>query len=194
LRYFPNLISAARIAVTPVLLALLMTETLWSQAAALGLFMLVAASDYVDGVVARSYGASSRIGKFLDPLADKVLVLSLLIALAILEPATVPWWAVLIIALRDVAVTGLRTWSKSHRRNVPTLRLAKLKTALQLFFLFLMLLLIVSTKVGGTVEQSGRWMLHSYIPYLLLLTLVGITVYTGWQYFYPREQPARRKR
>jgi CDP-diacylglycerol--glycerol-3-phosphate 3-phosphatidyltransferase len=194
MRYLPNLITAARIALTPVLLALLMTETLWSQAAALGLFMLVAASDYVDGVVARSYGASSRIGKFLDPLADKVLVLSLLIALAILEPATVPWWAVLIIALRDVAVTGLRTWSKSHRRNVPTLRLAKLKTALQLFFLFLMLLLIVSTKVGGTVEQSGRWMLHSYIPYLLLLTLVGITVYTGWQYFYPREQPARRKR
>jgi CDP-diacylglycerol--glycerol-3-phosphate 3-phosphatidyltransferase len=194
MRYLPNLITAARIALTPVLLALLMTETLWSQAAALGLFMLVAASDYVDGVVARSYGASSRVGKFLDPLADKVLVLSLLIALAILEPATVPWWAVLIIALRDVAVTGLRTWSKSHRRNVPTLRLAKLKTALQLFFLFLMLLLIVSTKVGGTVEQSGRWMLHSYIPYLLLLTLVGITVYTGWQYFYPREQPARRKR
>lgn len=194
MRYLPNLITAARIALTPVLLALLMTETLWSQAAALGLFMLVAASDYVDGVVARSYGASSRVGKFLDPLADKVLVLSLLIALAILEPATVPWWAVLIIALRDVAVTGLRTWSKSHGRNVPTLRLAKLKTALQLFFLFLMLLLIVSTKVGGTVEQSGRWMLHSYIPYLLLLTLVGITVYTGWQYFYPREQPARRKR
>ena len=194
MRYLPNLITAARIALTPVLLALLMTETLWSQAAALGLFMLVAASDYVDGVVARSYGASSRIGKFLDPLADKVLVLSLLIALAILEPATVPWWAVLIIALRDVAVTGLRTWSKSHGRNVPTLRLSKLKTALQLFFLFLMLLLIVSTKVGGTVEQSGRWMLHSYIPYLLLLTLVGITVYTGWQYFYPREQPARRKR
>lgn len=195
MRYLPNLLTIARIVLTPVLLALLMTDALWSQASALGLFLLAAFTDYVDGELARNYGAHTRLGQFLDPLADKVLVLSLFVALAILEPATVPWWAVLIIALRDVAVTGLRTWAEAHGRSLRTLPMAKWKTTFQLFFLFAMLLLLVSSKVGGSVGQSGRWMLESYIPYLFLLALVGVTVATGLLYWFEVEEaPAKSKR
>lgn len=195
MRYLPNLLTIARIVLTPVLLALLMTDALWSQASALGLFLLAAFTDYVDGELARNYEVQTRLGQFLDPLADKVLVLSLFVALAILEPATVPWWAVLIIALRDVAVTGLRTWAEAHGRSLRTLPMAKWKTTFQLFFLFAMLLLLVSSKVGGSVGQSGRWMLESYIPYLFLLALVGVTVATGLLYWFEVEEaPAKSKR
>src|SRR5690625_7332268 len=107
MRHLPNAITIARILVTPVLLVLLLSGTLLGQFLALILFIGAAISDYVDGSLARRYGAGSRLGQFLDPLPDKPLVLGTFAALPYLMPDQTPWSGVLLVAMSDSAVTGL---------------------------------------------------------------------------------------
>ena len=130
MRFVPNVISALRIALTPVVILCLLQDATWARLAAFLLFLIGAGSDYADGVVARLMQAQTRLGRFLDPLADKVLVLGTFGALAWLYPSLVPWWAVVLIALRDVTVTGLRMRAEASGRSIRTWKLAKSKTAL----------------------------------------------------------------
>lgn len=181
MRNIPNALTVARILATPLMLVLLATPTFWARLGALSIFMMASASDYLDGVLARRMGARSQIGAFLDPMADKVLVLGTFITLAVLEPHVVPWWAVLLIALRDVGVTVLRSWAASHGHTLRTLPAAKWKTSAQLVFLLLMLVLLTFTH-GGAVA-GARWVLdHSLIPFALLMAVVAFTLYTGGLY------------
>ena len=94
LRYIPNLLTVGRILVTPLLLVLLSVQSQAGQMSAVFLFVLASLSDYYDGVLARRFGVRSRLGQYLDPLADKVLILGTFIALALEAPDLVPWWAV----------------------------------------------------------------------------------------------------
>lgn len=189
MRYVPNVITIGRILLTPVLLVLLLFNTLSSLAGALVLFVIAAVSDYVDGQLARRWKARSRLGQFLDPLADKILVLGTFAALVVLIPTVVPWWAVVLIALRDVVITAYRTWAEAHGRTLRTLPIAKAKTTLQLLFLTGILLLLATSKVPGSVGRSARWFLESPIPYGLLLFVVAFTVGTGIWYFLYQGRP-----
>jgi len=188
MRYLPNILTVARILLTPVVLMLLTVPTLTGQTAAVMLFVAASVSDYYDGVLARRMGARSRLGQFLDPLADKILVLGVFSMLAFLEPQVVPWWAVGVIALRDVVVTAIRTWAESQGRTLRTFRVAKLKTLSQLAFLFWVLVLRGTTHLPGPIRDGAVWLLEtSSIPYLLLLVVVALTVGTGALYVF---QPA----
>ena len=192
-RHLPNVLTVTRIALTPVVLVLLGTQTLWAQAGALVLFMLASVSDYLDGRLAREMGTRSRLGRFLDPLADKVLVLGAFAMLALERPETVPWWAVGLIAARDVVITALRAWAEARGENLRTLPLAKSKTAAQLFFLVTMLVLLTARQLPGPLERSAAWMLdESLIPYALLMVVVALTVVTGALYVYYQPAVARR--
>jgi CDP-diacylglycerol--glycerol-3-phosphate 3-phosphatidyltransferase len=184
MRYLPNTLTFARIALTPVLLLLLLDGTFAGHMAALGLFIAAAFSDYLDGKLARSLKARTRLGQFLDPFADKVLVLGTFGCLAVLMPKHVPWWAVGIIAVRDLLVTVLRTWAEARGRSLRTLPLAKTKTAVQLAFLLGMLLLMVLRRLPGVVGESARAILSSVLPLAFLLALVALTVATGLWYIY----------
>lgn len=200
--YLPNVLTIARILLTPVVLMLLVTQTLWAQAGALILFFLASVSDYLDGRLAREMNVHSRLGEFLDPLADKVLVLGTFATLAVVRPDTVPWWAVGLIALRDVVITTLRTWARSNGQALHTLPLAKSKTAAQLFFLGGMLVLLTARRLPGPLQRSATWMLdETLIPFALLMVVVALTVVTGALYFYyqpivtggsPPDAPAER--
>jgi CDP-diacylglycerol--glycerol-3-phosphate 3-phosphatidyltransferase len=196
MKSLPNLISFARIVLTPVVLILLISNTLWGSIGALVLFVIAAISDYVDGKVARSMGTRSRLGQFLDPLADKILVLGTFIALAVMLPALVPWWAVALIALRDVVVTGLRMWAEARGRTLRTIPMAKTKTTLQLTFLIGVLLLLVVRRFQGTLADlaaAARWLLDSPIPFVLLMALVALTVFTGVWYLVNKDYVAPAK-
>lgn len=183
MRYIPNALSVARIVLTPVVLLLLTVPTLLAQSAAVMLFVAASASDYYDGKLARQMGARSRLGQFLDPLADKILVLGVFGMLAVLEPQAVPLWAVLVIAARDLLVTGLRSWAESQGRTLRTFRAAKAKTMSQLAFLFGMLVLRATTHLPGTLSGGARWLLHdSLVPYACLWIVVLLTVGTGALY------------
>ena len=184
MRYLPNILTIGRILVTPLVLLLIMTQTWTGQLSAVVLFVLASVSDYVDGQLARQMGARSRLGTYLDPLADKILVLGTFSALAVMEPQAVPWWAVAVIALRDLAVTGLRTWAESRGYTVRTLPAAKAKTMIQLFFLFSLMVLMTATHAAEPTRTTAVWMLErSAIPFLSMMAVVLVTVATGALYF-----------
>ncbi len=167
---------------TPVLIALLIQNSLVANIIALVLFVAAAISDYYDGKIAREMGTGSRVGKFLDPLADKVLVLGTLITLAVLLPHIVPWWAVVLIAIRDIYVTAQRSYAESKGKTVRTLPMAKTKTTFQLIFLIGVLVMLVVEKLPQPLGPIGNWVLESPIPYLLLLLVVVLTIGTGLVY------------
>ena len=179
MKYLPNALTIARIVVTPLMLVALLSNTFWGLTVALVLFVLAAISDYLDGKIARSYKARSRLGQFLDPLADKVLVLGTFIAFIFVVPEIVPWWAVALIALRDLAVTLQRMWAESRGRSLRTLPIAKAKTGVQIGFIIALLLLMVGAQLPGGVGSAATWVLESSIPFIVLILVAGFTVATG---------------
>ncbi len=182
-RYLPNLLTVTRILVTPLLLLLLTVPSQEGQACAVALFVLASLSDYYDGMLARRFQVRSRLGQYLDPLADKILVLGTFGMLAVEAPTVVPWWAVVVIALRDVAVTGLRTWVEAWGNTLRTYRVAKLKTTIQLAFLFGVLVLRTGTHMSPPIREWATWVLQeSLLPGGALAVVVGFTVATGALY------------
>lgn len=183
LRYIPNLLTVGRILVTPLLLLLLSVQSQAGQMSAVFLFVLASLSDYYDGVLARRLGVRSRLGQYLDPLADKILVLGTFAALAVEAPSLVPWWAVAAIALRDLVVTALRSWAEVNGQTLQTYRVAKAKTMLQVAFLFGVLLLRATTYMSPPFREASRWVLYdSSLPGLALTLVVGFTLATGALY------------
>lgn len=204
MKHVPNALTIGRIVVTPIFLVLLLSGTLTGQFVALVLFVVAAISDWVDGKVARHYGVGSRLGQFLDPLADKVLVLGAFFAFLFLPPDAAGrvlmepwwWWAVGLIALRDVAVTALRTWAERKGRPVQTRYAAKIKTAVQLTFLIAVQVFLVASKLSrfdGWVGQVGAFAdaaLYSAATSILLLITVALTLWTGALYFTSKDPAA----
>lgn len=187
MKYVPNALTIGRIIVTPIVLILLLTNTLPGVGAALVLFVLAAISDYLDGKIARDYKVRSRLGQFLDPLADKVLVLGTFVVLIFIVPDSVTWWGVALIALRDAGVTWLRSWAESGGRSLRTLPIAKAKTAVQITYLILMLLLLTVGKVDHTIGDWASVVLESWIPFAGFVLVVAFTVLTGLVYLLRQE-------
>jgi len=183
-RYIPNVLTVARILVTPLLLLLLTVPSQAGQASAVALFVLASLTDYYDGVLARRLQVRSRLGQYLDPLADKILVLGTFGMLAMQMPTIVPWWAVVLIALRDAAVTSLRSWVEAGGRTLRTYWIAKAKTMLQLAFLFGVLVLRLATHLSPPIRAWASWVLwESALPGVALAGVVGFTLATGALYF-----------
>jgi len=186
LHYIPNVLTVVRILLTPLVLLLLTVPTLAGQGAALLCFIVAAASDYYDGVLARRMEARSRLGQFLDPLADKILVLGTFVAVLYVEPSAVTWWGIALIALRDAVVTGVRSYAESQGRTLKTFRAAKWKTLLQLFFLFVVMVLRVTTHTDS--GNVATWLLRdSGIMLYAFYGVVAFTVFTGALYVFQPE-------
>lgn len=183
MKHVPNALTIVRILVTPIILYMLFRGTLAGHAWALTLFVLASISDWLDGQLARKFRVKSRLGQFLDPMADKVLVLGTFAVLLWLYPEHVPWWAVLVIALRDAAVTGLRMVLERKGRSLTTRRSAKWKTAAQLTFLIGYLLNLTLTHVPGALGQGANWLLAGPFYFWLLIVVAAVTVFTGIEYF-----------
>ena len=190
MKHLPNSLTIARILLTPVFLMFILVDTFLAQLLALGVFILAAVSDWLDGLVARRFDADSELGRYLDPFADKVLVLSAFVVLPFLLPSVVPWWAVIVIAVRDVIITGLRIFASYRNRPLKTLPLAKTKTASQLAFLIVVIgLLVVRRAPDATgLNQFASDALNSNFVYFFLLIVVVLTAVTGIMYFL--RQPA----
>lgn len=183
MKYVPNALTILRILVTPLLLYLLYRATLAGHFWALTLFVFAAISDWLDGKLARRYAVKSRLGQYLDPMADKILVLGTFIVLVIRFPEIVPWWAVLIVASRDAAVTVLRSVLERRGKTLHTSSTAKWKTAAQLTYLIAFLLTLTLTHVPGAIGAFAADMIESSFYFWSLLVVAAITVFTGIQYF-----------
>jgi len=128
----PNLLSVFRIATAPVLIWLLMYPGRVAGMAAAAVFFLATISDYLDGYIARSYGSGTTVGKFLDPLADKVVVTTALIMLAAMHRVpSVPAWIVVVLVAREFLVTGIRAVAATEGKVFGAEELGKYKMVLQ---------------------------------------------------------------
>ncbi len=158
-----NKITMLRVALIPVFLVLAYTGQLYW---ALAVYILACVSDFVDGYIARHYNQVSNFGKFMDPLADKVLVLAAMCFFV--ENGQMPGWAVAIVLLREFAVSGLRLIAVEQSRVIAAAWSGKIKTASTMVCLCAMMLL------------SGNELVNLICTIIILLT----TVYSGVEYFW----------
>jgi CDP-diacylglycerol--glycerol-3-phosphate 3-phosphatidyltransferase len=126
----PNLLTLARVAAIPVVVVLLLSDTRTSGFWAAAIFGVAAVTDFVDGWLARKWGIVTVLGKFLDPLADKLIVMAALIMLIPLD--RVPALAVFVILAREMIVTGLRSIASSEGIVIDASDLGKYKTIYQM--------------------------------------------------------------
>ena len=128
----PNLVTLFRIATAPVLVWLLMYTGPAASWGAAGVFFVATVSDYFDGYLARSYDAVTTLGKFLDPMADKLVVMTALIMLTgMARTPHVPAWMVVVLVSRETLVTGLRAVAAAEGLIVGAEELGKYKMSLQ---------------------------------------------------------------
>jgi len=135
MRNLPNILTVCRIGVIPILVVLLLFPSPLPRAIAALIFILASVTDYLDGYLARRYDVISSMGKLLDPMADKLLVMSVLIMLVPCRPGAVPAWMVVVILGRDIMVTSLRGVASAQGVVIQAEDLGKYKTILQIFAL-----------------------------------------------------------
>ena len=169
----PNILTLSRIFAVPILVGLLWRPGWFDYALAFGLYVLMGVTDYFDGYLARAQGAVSRLGVFLDPIADKIMIAAVIMMLVFTRDIDgVHVVAALIILLREIAVSGLREFLAGLSVSVPVSRLAKWKTTFQLVSLGAIIL-------GGALPQLP--IVHS-IGLVSLWAAAALTVLTGWDY------------
>jgi CDP-diacylglycerol--glycerol-3-phosphate 3-phosphatidyltransferase len=164
---WPNLVSVGRVALIPVLVALILVDTHASADAAAAVFVLGAASDGLDGWLARRHQMKTATGAWLDPLSDKLFVAAPIVALTLL--GRFPIWAAIAIIGREVAVSVLRWRLDVRAVSMPASQLAKWKTVSQLAAVLLYLLPLGS--------GADPWKLAAVI------VAVALTLYSGAEYF-----------
>jgi CDP-diacylglycerol--glycerol-3-phosphate 3-phosphatidyltransferase len=134
----PNMLTMGRIVAIPVVLWLQAQDTKVCNFWAMILYALAAITDFVDGYLARRMGLTSVLGKFLDPLADKLIVLASLVFMV--GQGRVPAWAVIVIMARELSVTALRTIAMSEGVVIAASRGGKDKTAVQMVAVLVLIL------------------------------------------------------
>lgn len=170
LRQLPNYLTYARIMAIPLFVGAFYVPAPTGPWLAFLLFLAAAITDFFDGYLARKLDATSALGRFLDPIADKLLIVAALVILVAVGKA--PAVAAIIILLREVLIAGLREFLAGDQVVVPVSRLAKWKTATQLAAVTL--LLLSGTGVAPELStQLGIW---------LLWLAVILTVVTGYAY------------
>ena len=175
----PNLLTLSRILAVPILVFLLWRPQPVDYAVTFVLYCIVGITDYFDGYLARAWGSISRLGQFLDPIADKIMVVAVLIMLISSRKANpVPEIAglhlipALIILLREIMVSGLREFLAGLQVSVPVSALAKWKTTLQLVALGALIL-------GGAVPDMP-WVHTTGL--VALWGAAALTLVTGYDY------------
>jgi CDP-diacylglycerol--glycerol-3-phosphate 3-phosphatidyltransferase len=148
------------------------------------MFSIAAITDYYDGYFARMYGATSKYGAFLDPLADKILTFSGFIIIHFIDAGQFPVWAITAIIVRDLFTTFLRIWADKKKIHIETLRSAKVKTAVQLTFLHFALIAGIFAGTPYDVFYFARIFLYSGILGWAFIGVTLFTVYTGLEYVY----------
>ena len=172
----PNLLTLSRILAVPLFVILMWRASWLGYSAAFILYCVAGITDYIDGYLARAQGTVSKLGVFLDPIADKIMVVAVIVML--IHNGQIVHWSIipaLVIILREIAVSGLREFLATARVSLPVSRLAKWKTAFQMVALGAMIL----------APSSAHWWpaLPAHEVGVICLWLAGLlTLVTGWDY------------
>ena len=177
----PNILTFLRILLTPIFIICLFGEFELAKLWALVIFVVASITDAYDGYYARKNNLVTDAGRFLDPLADKILVSSAFISFAIMD--LIDFWMVGLIIFRDVFVTGLRLIMTRNGFTMMTSKIAKSKTLVQIAIIIFTLLFL---SIKGYNEPFFHFFIdfikeYQLIYYLTLLTAL-FTIYTGLSY------------
>lgn len=184
MRQLPNILSSIRIVLAPIFLLLYVQDEVVWRALSVGVFAVAVVTDFFDGYIARLYSAETEYGVFLDPLADKFLTFAGFICLPFIDPSQFPWWAVGVIVLRDVLVTGMRILADYRNVTMDTRMTAKIKTLGQMFFLYLVLMVGVFIETDVWLSAYSRQLMESGILRWGMIAIVVLTIYSGVEYIF----------
>ncbi|MFC1836689.1 CDP-diacylglycerol--glycerol-3-phosphate 3-phosphatidyltransferase [Thermodesulfobacteriota bacterium] len=172
-KHLPNFLTMGRIVLVPPIVILLFFPGKLPSALAAFIFLIASLTDFFDGLMARRYRVESSFGKFLDPIADKVLVTSTLIMLISLD--RIPAWIVMLIITREVAVSALRAITKSWATTLQPSPVGKLKAVFQ-FTAIVPLIIHYKYKLIFTID-------FHLIGMLLIYMALFLTIWSGIDYF-----------
>ena len=185
-RTIPNYLTMSRVALTAVFMILFQyVGVVFSLLA----FSAAAITDFLDGRIARKSGKITNFGKFMDPLADKLLVCTALIVFLRSGPGLITSWMVLIIVIREVAITLLRIWGVRKGNVIAATKLGKYKASFQMYTIIISLLLLTLYDARGKFF-SDRWDFltkirhHNGPIYYLMFIPVLLTLVSGLEFLY----------
>lgn len=187
----PNTLTLLRIALTPFFIIFLFYDHPYAKLWALIIFLVASITDAFDGYYARKHDQVTEHGEFLDPLADKILVLSALISFAVLE--VIPYWMVVLIIFRDLFITGLRMAMNNKGFKMATSKIAKAKTWL-LMVIIVTILLYMGLGIfhfswfSDVIRLAREYNLIYYLTFMITI----FTVVTGISYIYENRSTIRQ--
>ena len=177
----PNILTVMRIFLTPIFIICLFSDFFGAQLWALVIFIVASITDAYDGYLARKNNMVTDTGRFLDPLADKILVSSAFISFSIM--GLIDIWMVALIIFRDLFVMGLRFLMSRRGFIMITSKIAKSKTGVQVGIIIFTLLFITLKGFNWVLLEDYLIFINEYeIVYYLTMIAVIFTVYTGYAY------------
>ena len=175
----PNKLTVLRMCMVPIFIVFVLLGGAFRPWSAV-IFIAASLTDMLDGKIARKYNLITNFGKFMDPLADKLLVTSALVCLC--ELGEVPAWMVIVILAREFIITGLRSVAAGEGIIIAAARSGKIKTVLQMVALSAILL------NNWPVSLLAEWPVGTW----LLWAAVAMTVYSGIEYIWKNKQVFRQ--
>ena len=177
----PNILTVIRIFLTPIFIICLFSDFFGAQLWALVIFIVASITDAYDGYLARKNNMVTNTGRFLDPLADKILVSSAFISFSIM--GLIDIWMVALIIFRDLFVMGLRFLMSRRGFIMITSKIAKSKTGVQVGIIIFTLLFITLKGFNWVLLEDYLIFINEYqLVYYLTMIAVIFTVYTGYTY------------
>src|SRR5438034_3455748 len=150
-----NRLTLSRLALTILFVIALNSSWPYARTTALILFLVAGLTDFIDGEIARRYGAVTNFGKLMDPLVDRIMMSAAFISLVPLK--AIPAWAATTVVARDFLITGLRLMATAQGRILPAERLGKQKTSWQIITIIFFLALLSMAELRYASEQSTWW-------------------------------------
>lgn len=166
----PNILTILRILLIPVLVLFFYIEGIVAHYIVAGIFIFASITDYIDGSLARKLNANSNFGRMLDPIADKMLVVSTLLMLV--DKRMAPVIPIVAILCREICVSGMREYLASYKIKMPVSLLGKIKTVIQMTAIIILLL---GNDIIG-VEYAN------YIGNVTIWIAASLTVFSGYIY------------
>lgn len=178
----PNRLTVLRIVLVFVFMFLLFCKGIFAKAGALAVFISACFTDYIDGRIARARNEVTDFGKLMDPIADKLLVLSAF--LGFVELKLIPAWTVVIIFLREFIVTGIRLFAATRKKIIPAERIGKHKTVSQMVAIFSILGFLLLKEIANFYGIWGSaWEIwYKRVIFYLMLVTVVLTLISGVSY------------
>ena len=187
----PNILTFLRILLTPIFIICLFGEFELAKLWALVIFVVASITDAYDGYYARKNNLVTDAGRFLDPLADKILVSSAFISFAIMN--LIDFWMVGLIIFRDLFVTGLRMIMTRNGFTMMTSKIAKSKTLVQIAIIIFTLLFLSVKGYNAPFFQSFIYYTKDYqLIYYLTMLATLFTIYTGFTYINDNRKAIRQ--